>query len=96
MATCPKCQTRKASSHPTLGVLPCKPCLERLSGLKGPDKQVEFTTDSIRYQRKAYSKDIIQPYRSGELSKEYLDAHGSEGIKATPKQIKNARNVWKD
>lgn len=63
-------------------------------------KPHEFTTDSIREQRKKYSKDLLQPFRSGEVSKEYLDAYPEaksgmikEGI-ITETQAKKAKNVW--
>jgi len=62
---------------------------------------LEFTTDAIREGRKQYRKELLQPYRQGEISKEYLDAYPKnrdgmlrEGI-LTKKQVKNAKEVWK-
>lgn len=56
----------------------------------------EFIGEAAKEDRKKYFKSALQPYRSGVLSKEYIDAHGTKGIKATQKQIRNAKNVWSD
>lgn len=63
---------------------------------------VEFTSDAIKEGRKKYFKSIIQKYRDGQLSKEFIDAYPErakamvkEGIH-TEKEIKNAKNVWGD
>lgn len=93
---CPICRNHESLVHPQYGALPCKHCTARRSTLKSPDKQVEFTSKSIKHQRKEYAKSIIQPYRDGEVSKEYLDAYGKKNIRATEKQIKQSRNVWGD
>ena len=55
----------------------------------------EHTTQQIKDDRAKYFNSTVQPYREGELSKEYLDAHGTKGVKATKKEIKKAKNVWK-
>ena len=62
----------------------------------GLGKLPEFTTQEIKNNRVKYFNSIVQPYRNGELSKEYVDAHGTKGINATEKEIRNARDVWKD
>jgi hypothetical protein len=90
---CPNCQKRKAIIHPNYGVTFCKRCREDEDT---PRLGVEFTTDSIKESRREYKKDIIQPYRDGVLSKEYLETYGKTGITATKEQIKNAKYVWKD
>lgn len=56
----------------------------------------EFTTDSIKEDRKKYFKSTLQPYRDGQLSKEYVEAHGTKRINARPDEIRNAKEVWKD
>jgi hypothetical protein len=58
-------------------------------------EQVEFVPDRIKQERIKHAKDIVQPWRSGELSKEYIDAHGTKGLNVTQDQVKNAKNVWK-
>jgi len=61
-----------------------------------PHRGPEFTTDSIRDQRKEYRRDIIQPYRDGIISQEYLDEFGDTGIKVTEHEKKHSEYVWKD
>ena len=65
-----------------------------------PVKAHEWTTDSIKEQRKSHEKELLQPFRQGNLSKEYIKAYPNkangmikEGI-VTKKQVKNAKNVW--
>lgn len=50
----------------------------------------------IQMQRLTHARSIVQPRRSGELSKEYIDLYGTHNIKASPKEIKNAKPVWTD
>ena len=61
----------------------------------------EFTTDAIKTDRKKYKKELLQPFRQGQISKEYLDAYPKqakgmikEGI-ITKKQAKQSKEVWK-
>ena len=53
-------------------------------------------TDKTKKDQREYKKDIVQPRRDGELSKEYLDTYGTKGVKATDEEIKKARRVWGD
>lgn len=77
--------------------MPCKKCQDRQSQLKHPGKSPEFTSDSIKNQRKAYANDIEQPHRKGELNKKWLDLHGVDKAKQegfTPTEIKKAKYVY--
>jgi len=56
----------------------------------------EFTTEQIKEDRLKFFNSSLQPYRDGELSREYVEAHGTKGIKASPEQIRKAKNVWTD
>lgn len=58
----------------------------------------EFTTAEIKEDRKKYFKDIIQPYRGNELSREFVDAYPKQAQKMIkdPERLKKARDVWKD
>jgi len=56
----------------------------------------EFTSQEIKDNRVKYFNSIVQPYRNGKLSKEYVDAHGTKGIDATPEEVAKARDVWTD
>lgn len=93
---CPVCKKEPANKHHLYGVLPGDNCKKRRLANRLPNIQVEFTSESIKSQRKEYGKSIVQPYRSGQLSKEYLDAHGTKGINPTAKEIKNAKPVWSE
>ena len=56
----------------------------------------EFIPDRIKEDRKKYAKDMLQPWRQGEPSKEFIEAFPSQAKKTfTATQIKKAKNVWK-
>ena len=89
---CPVCHNVEAKKHPTIGVLPCANCQQRQnSKLKDP---VEFTSEEIKEQRKQFRDEIIQPFRSNEPSKEYIDKYGYKSIGLTKEQADKAKNVW--
>lgn len=94
--TCPVCHQHKANHHPLYGILPCNDCKRRRDQQSSPDIPVEMVGEEIKRQRKEFAKSIIQPYRNGELSREYLEAFGTKNIKPTQKEIKQAKPVWKD
>ena len=92
MKKCPVCHKYEATIDPTLGVLPCFNCQEKRRGQR-LKASIEFTSDSIKEDRKKYAKDILQPFRDGELSKEYIEAYGSKGIEVNNDEIKHAVNT---
>lgn len=96
MQLCPVCHKEPANTHATWGVIPGSDCQRRRAANKLPDHPIEFTSKSIKEGRKEYAKSALQPWRSGELSKEYLQAYGTKGINPTAKEIKRAKNVWTD
>ena len=60
----------------------------------------EVTTEQIREDRKIFKKDLYQPFRGGELSKEYVKAH-PDSVKqmvaegnVTKEEVKGAKRVW--
>lgn len=62
----------------------------------------ECVPESIKEGRQKYRKELLQPYRSGELSKEYVEAYPNqvagmvkEGV-VSEYQVRNAKNVWYD
>ena len=61
-----------------------------------PSKMGEFMPKSVKDERKEYFNSIVQPYRGDNLSKEYIEAHGTEGISVTEKEVSKAKDVWKD
>ena len=94
---CPVCHRHAAVIDTTFGVLPCQDCQLKRLGNSLPNHQVEFTTADIKDQRKKYAKDIIQPWRGGELSAEYVEAYGTKGIDIAPEVAKKkAKRVWRD
>lgn len=94
MNNCPVCQNEPANIHSIFGVLPGNKCRDKRAKNSLPDIQVEFTSENIKSQRKEYAKSIVQPYRSGQLSKEYLEVHGTKNIKPTQEEVKKAKYVW--
>lgn len=56
----------------------------------------EFVPERIRDDRREYFHTVVQPFRGGELSREYIENYGTKGINVTEKQMKKAKYVWKD
>ena len=93
---CPVCGIYEARKHPLLGMLPCGNCKARRDEFKSPDHPVEFTTSSIKEGRKEYYKDIVQPFRGNEVSKEFIDLYPNKAkTMFTEKEIRKAKSVWK-
>ena len=93
---CPRCNNHDAQIHPQFGVCVCEYCELEESTFDKPSKYPEFTRDSIREGRREYKKDILQPFREGALSKEYLEEYGTTGIEVSQHQIDNARYTQKE
>lgn len=56
----------------------------------------ELIPKRIKDERRRFFKDIVQPYRGGELSKEYCDAYPCKAKEmADKKEIKQAKDVWR-
>src|ERR1700722_6864590 len=91
---CANCNEFPATKDSRFGYLPCFYCRNK-NTLKPSPKQ-ELTTDAIENDRKEFKKDIMQPFRNGQLSKEYVESVGTKYIKVTDEEVKNAKNVWSD
>jgi len=52
----------------------------------------EFVPQRIKDDRNKYAKSIMQPYRQGVASQEYIDTYGTKRI--NPKDVKKAKKVW--
>jgi hypothetical protein len=48
--------------------------------------------ERIKTQRSEFAKSLLQPYRSGVASQEYIDTYGTDRI--NPKDVKKAKKVW--
>jgi ribosome-binding protein aMBF1 (putative translation factor) len=66
-------------------------------GFKEAGGYPEFVPSRVKDERKKYKKDILQPFRSGEPSREFIEAYPERAKKTfTKKQLRNARDVWTD
>ena len=54
----------------------------------------EFMPQRVKDDRNKWAKSIMQPYRGGTASQEYIDTYGTKRI--NPKDVKRAKPVWKD
>lgn len=88
---CLNCQTNPAQYKLPYGWLLCSTCLKRQKSFKAPTPAIEITTEGIKTDRKAYKKDILQRYRGGTPSLEYINQYGTKGF--TREEIKQARNT---
>ncbi len=90
---CLVCEVNEAIKDKFLGVIPCLDCQLRRYDNKTPNP-VEFTSEEIKNDRIKYADDIIQPFRQGELSQEYVEKHGTKGLKVTEEEVKKVKKVW--
>ena len=89
---CSRCQVNEAIFVEGLGNTECESCKKiHFVPKRGP----EFTTESVKDQRRGYRKDILQPWHDGALSKEYLKEYGTQGVNASDQEIKNAKETYK-
>lgn len=86
---CPNCNKHNAVIDSQYGVTFCLTCRKKETDT--PKLGYEFTTESIKGQRREYMRDIEQPWRDGILSREYLEEYGTQGIEATEEDINNAK-----
>lgn len=91
---CLNCHINEAIKHPQFGILPCSDCIAKARQSQKDTVKYEFTSNEIREERKADSKSILQPFRKGELSKEYVDQWGADKLAVSPQEIRNAKPVW--
>ena len=93
-----KCLTCKKNEATRIqfGYAPCEECIARMRSKVRKTEPLEFVTESIKEERKRFAKDIIQPFRAGELSKEYVDKWGTKHLKVTPEEVKKAKNTWSE
>ena len=94
---CPNCLSELSTQHPIFGILPGEKCKKKQQDLSSPGGYIEFTSEDIKRQRIDYADDILQPYRSGEVSKKYIQKYGTKGIEVTEKEVKKAMDnpdVW--
>ena len=96
MSKCQNCQKNfsRGKYYPDTGWI-CEDCLGYKLKMYN-----DWVPQRIKDERQKYKKDLIQPYREGEFSKEFKEAYPSqtagmikEGV-ITKKQAKEAKNVW--
>ena len=62
-----------------------------------PSSAKEWVPESTKQERIKHAKDMVQPFRGGQLSKEYVDQYPKEASEQfSKKEIKGAKKVWKD
>jgi hypothetical protein len=91
---CPVCQKNEAQHDKIYALLPCPDCQEEARHLP-TNKQKEFTSSTIKSQRREYVQSHLQPFYNGQLSREYIEAHGTDRLDVTQKDIKEAKYVYK-
>lgn len=59
--------------------------------------KIEWVPNRLKEDRVRHAKDIVQPWRGGDASKEFIKQYPEKAKEMfTPQEIKNAKNVWKD
>ena len=94
---CNNCQKEEAQIHPLYGATVGLKCQQRRNTQTSPGGFIEFTSESIKQDRVNYADDILQPYRSGEVSKKYIQKYGTKNLDVSEKEIKKATDnpdVW--
>ena len=62
-----------------------------------PSPPKEYIPERVKEERQEYAKSLLQPWRSGEPSKEFIEAYPQRAEKLfSVKERKNAKNVWSD
>jgi hypothetical protein len=56
----------------------------------------ERVPERIEREREKYAKETLQPYRNGELSKEFVQAYPEKVKKLDPQVVKKAKYTWGD
>ena len=93
---CSSCNKRKAQIDSVFGVILCRTC-QLESEKKGVEKPLEFTSESIKNQRKEYQRSMLQPFYRGVLSKEFIEENGTSKLAGiTEKDIKESKYVYQD
>ena len=94
---CPRCQNHKANESVEYGILLCDFCTEEDSKIGKPTKSYDFASPTTKLHRKQYAKSMLQPWVNGVLSREYVEAWGTDGLaNVTKKDVKNSKYVYKN
>lgn len=91
---CPSCSEGEAIIDSTYEILPCLACQDSDEQIQTINYR-EFTSPSIKRERGERAISMIQPFHGGHLSKEFVDAHGTDKLEVSKKDIKNAKEVYK-
>jgi len=97
---CLICKKRRSVKIDPFGFLPCEVCRKRQKEIAKPKVSIEVTTAEIKEDRKKYADTIVQPFRQGQLAKEFVEAYPDrvkEMVKEkniTQEEVKNAKPVW--
>ena len=97
MNLCPNCFCEPSQQHPLFGVMIGVNCQKKQQTQSSPGEGIEFTSEEIKSQRVQFAKDTIKPFRSGEVSRQYIEEYGTKSIEVTEKEVKEAMkkpDVW--
>jgi hypothetical protein len=90
---CPKCKRNPAPIHPQYGVMWCDDCNKAKPPIRG--HYPEFVPDRIKHDRQKFAKDLLQPWRAGEPSREFINAYPEKAKKMfTNQELRRAKYVW--
>ena len=95
---CPQCRKEDANIDGELGILPGNSCQKQNAGVISPSQAFtyDFASPKTKADRKEYASEMFQPWVNGVLSKEFIEANGTEKLAGiTEKDIKNAKYVYK-
>lgn len=93
---CLQCQKEEAIKDQEYGILPGKNCQEQNNTIPVP-KSHDFASPLTKLHRKEYASEMFQPYVNGVLSREFVEAHGTDKLHGVgEKEIKKAKYVYGD
>jgi hypothetical protein len=61
-----------------------------------PSRYPEFVPQRIKDDREKNFNAVLQPYRGGEVSREYIEKYGTGRLKVSKKEVEKAKYVWTD
>lgn len=94
---CPQCLKEEGIDGAELGILPGLNCQSLNSGIPKPSATYDFASPTTKKHRKEYAKSMLQPYVNGVLSKEFVEAWGTDKLAGVGKEeIKKAKYVYGD
>ena len=95
---CLQCGENESQEDAEYGILFCRSCQDDNASLAKPTQKstFDFASPITKAQRKEYGSEMFQPYIDGQLSREFVETHGTDKLHGvTEKDIKNSKYVYK-